>query len=483
MMNVLVKGAQSMKNNNDFQVIIAGAGPAGLLAAEKLAEQGVSVAVYEPGKENTLGHDWSDAVEKSALDAAGFEMPDIMDGRYVGKLVKTSEADDNLFEPHCIQPLEIRSPDLSCTVPDGVEFRYITTDRKVLNRMLAERAAIAGATIFYRHRAETLLGDTGSALEKIHVHGMRVTDLESKRSFDVSAHVTVDATGLGSTLRTGLSAEPVINRKFEGGDLAYACRTVRRLDAGRAAGVDLVDHYRYGAFKGYFWTHLHHPDSVDVGGGVREEPGRVDPMDIIEEMIAARPAITGEKLRGGGGLVLVGKSPFSLVASGFAAIGDAAGQVIPMTGCGVGGALTGALLSAGVIQAALKKNDCSLKSLWPCNYVWFSGRGSHFAALAALKDILQDLSHEEISFLMKKGIMNSKTLTPAINGVFAAPDLSDIFNTLANGFYRPGLLMKLNRANSIGKKVFVHYRNYPAKWDPEAFSRWVQKAGRLFGKT
>ncbi len=465
-----------------YQVVIAGAGPAGLLLAQKLAEQSVSVAVFEPKEENTLGHDWSDAVEKNALEAAGFAIPEAVDGRFAGSLVKRSEEDGNLFEPHCIAPLEIRSPDLSCTINGGVEFRYITTDRKVLGLMLAKRAGDAGATIFYRHRAENLLGNTDADLENICVEGMRVMDLEGRQSFDVYAPVTVDATGIGSVLRTGLSSASVISRKYEGAELAYACRTVRRLDTRRAEEDDLIDHYRYGAYKGYFWTHLHHPDSVDIGGGVREEPGRVDPMTIIEEMISNRPSITGEKLRGGGGLVLVGKSPFSLVAAGFVVVGDAAAQVIPTTGCGVGGAMTGALLSAGVIQAALKKNDCSVKSLWPCNYVWFSGRGSHFAALSALKDILQDLSHEEISFLMKKGIMNSKTLTPAINGVFAAPDISDISRTLTSGFSRPGLLMKLNRANSIGKKIFQHYRKYPDKWDPQVFSRWVEKARSLYDK-
>lgn len=466
----------------NYQVAIAGAGPGGLLLAQKLAQQGISVAVYEPKKENTLGHDWSDAVEKEALSSAGFEIPDLDDDRYVGILVKAAEEDDNLFEPHCIQPLQIRSPDLSCMIPGGVCFEYITTDRKILSRMLAKRASIAGADIFYRHRADHLLGNTDGGLENIRVEGIRVTDLETQRSFDITADVTIDATGLGSTLRTGLTGAPAINFPYENSDLAYACRTVRRLDTRRSPGDDLMDHYRYGAYKGYFWTHIHHDDSIDVGGGVREEPGRIDPMDIIEEMITARPSITGEKLRGGGGTVLVGKSPFSLVASGFGVVGDAAGQVIPTTGCGVGGAMTGALLIAGVIKAALEKKDCSLKALWPCNYVWYSGRGSHFAALSALKDILQDLSHDEISFLMKKGIMNSQMLTPAINGVFKGPDIAAMARTLVNGISRPRLLLKLNRANSVGEKIFRHYRDYPRKWDQKAFYGWVNKTRKLFGK-
>jgi flavin-dependent dehydrogenase len=54
-----------MKDQKDFQVVIAGAGPGGALLARQLAAAGVSVAVYELKKEGTLGHNWSDAVEKA----------------------------------------------------------------------------------------------------------------------------------------------------------------------------------------------------------------------------------------------------------------------------------------------------------------------------------------------------------------------------------------------------------------------------------
>lgn len=470
-----------MKDQADFQVVIAGAGPGGALLARQLASAGVSVAVYELKKEGTLGHNWSDAVEKTALAAAGFEMPVIENGRYKGSLVKKSEDDDNLFEPHRMDRLEIRFPDLSGATRTAVDFRYITTDRRWLGKMLAGQAIAAGAKIFYQHRADGLIGDTNGPLEQIQVRGLRVTDTQTGTTTDVRADVVVDAAGYLSLLRASLSGAPALNRQFSGGDLAYACRTIRRLDTSRASADDLVDHYRYGAFKGYFWTHLHHDDSVDVGGGVKEAPGRVDPMAIIKEMIAERPSITDEELGGGGGIVLVGKSPWTLAASGFAAVGDAAGQVIPTTGCGVGGAMTGALLAADAIRAALKKGACTLENLWPYNRNWFAGRGSHLAALSAVKEILQDLSHDEISFLMRKDIMSGEMLTPTINGVFEEPDLPTMIRTLVNGLTRPLLLMKLNRATTLGKKIYAHYRDYPATWNPSAFDEWVKKSEKLFG--
>jgi len=327
-----------------------------------------------------------------------------------------------------------------------------------------------------------LLGNVAGPLEEIAVLGMRITDLVENSTRDVAADITVDATGYRSVPRTSLSGAQAINRVFADGDLADVYRTVRRLDPEKAADDDLTDHYRYGAFTGYFWTHLHHTDAIDVGGGVRMAPDRVKPREVVEEMIAQRPSIGSEKLRGGGGTVLVGRSPHTLAASGFLAVGDAAGQVIPTTGCGVGGALVGAMLAAETAAAAIKLHDVSLGALWSYNRKWFTGpgRGDHFAALAGLKEILQSLTHAELAFLMRKDILSGKMLTPSINGIFEEPDLGATLKTLLRGFTRPGLLMQLNKATTMGKRIFRHYREYPQKWDPAAFNAWKQKARALF---
>ena len=465
-----------------FQVIIAGAGPGGAVLARDLARAGVSVAIYEAGPEKAVGHNWSDAIEKNALAAAGFELPELKEGRWEGALVKTHELDTNLFEPHAVPWLEIWFPDLSGKTRSPVEFRYITTDRVTLNRRLREQAVAAGARIFYGQRADGLLGEVDGPLEEISVRGLRVTDLADKSTRDIFAAVTVDATGYLSVLRTALSGAPAINREFSGGDLADVYRTVRRLDPEKAKRDNLADHYRYGAFKGYFWTHRHHPDAIDVGGGVKLEPGRVNPREVVEGMIAERPSIGSEKLRGGGGTVLVSRSPGTLAAAGFLAVGDAAGQVIPTTGCGVGGALVGAMLAAETVAAALANDDTSLAALWPYNRKWFTGpgRGGHFAALAGLKEILQSLTHAELAFLMRNDILSGEMLTPSVNGIFEEPDLLTTVKTLLRGFTRPGLLLKLNQATTMGKKIFHHYQNYPETWDPGAFRRWEQKTRGLF---
>jgi len=470
--------------SNNYQVVVAGAGPGGTLLARDLARAGVTVAVYEAGAETATGHNWSDAVEKSALAAAGFAMPTLGADGYEGPLVKKDEQDANLFEPHAMRRLQIWAPDLSGKTRTDVDFRYITTDRIVLNRMLRQQAVEAGAHIFYDHHVEGLLGRIDAPLEDILVTGMRVFDRVRKQTTEIHADVTIDASGYRSILRTGLTKAAPINRPYTKGDLAAVYRTVRQLDTSKTENDNLTDHYRYGAYRGYFWTHKHHPDVIDVGGGVKEAPDRVNPRDIVEEMIRQRPSITAEELRGGGGTVLVGRSPYSLAASGFLAVGDAAGQVIPTTGCGVGGAMVGAILAAQTIIEALEQNNTRIDALWRYNRGWFGGpgRGNHFAALAALKEILQDLSHAELAFLMRQDILSGDMLTPSINGIFEVPDIKATLKTLMRGISRPGLLLQLNRATTMGKKIFRHYSHYPAVWEEKTFSAWVKKADDLFNK-
>jgi len=181
--------------SNNYQVVVAGAGPGGTLLARDLARAGIKVAVYEAGTETEAGHNWSDAVEKSALAAAGFAMPTLGPDGYEGPLVKRDEQDANLFEPHAMQRLQIWAPDLSGKTRRDVDFRYITTDRIVLNRLLRDQAIEAGAHIFYDHRAEGLLGQVDAPLADIRVDGLRVTDRKQKQTTAVGAEITVDATG------------------------------------------------------------------------------------------------------------------------------------------------------------------------------------------------------------------------------------------------------------------------------------------------
>jgi len=458
-------------------VVVAGAGPGGCIFARDLARAGVPVVVYEQGTLEDLGHDWSDAVERSALAEAGFPVPpEAATNR--GELVKRFPGDPaGIFEEHAYPEMDVWAPDYSCC--KKIRFRYITTDRRALGRLLAEQAREAGAEIRFRHQVVDL-AVSGSTLGGVKVNGVRVRDLKTGEERDEAAHVVADDTGFHARLRTRLPAATGIARKFSDAEMALVHRTVRRRD--RAVADPMTDHYRYGYRTGYQWVQFLNQEEIDAGAGVRHDPANPDPKEIVEEFISRHPSITGDAVRGGGGLCLVGRSPASLAAGGFVAIGDAAGQTIPMTGCGAGGAMVGGVLAARAVAAAVRADRSDIASLWPYNHAWFvqSGRGANYAGLTALRNGLQSLTHEEISFLFRRDIFSGDMLTPSINGVFRAPDLWTMARTLAGGISRPGLLLKLNQAITLGTRIFRHYMAYPPTWDAAAFEAWRTRADRLF---
>ena len=99
-----------------------------------------------------------------------------------------------------------------------------------------------------------------------------------------------------------------------------------------------------------------------------------------------------------------------------------------------------------------------------------------------MKEILRDLSHTELAFLMRRDVLSGDMLTASINGIFEAPDVKATLKTLMRGMSRPGLLLQLNRAASIGKKIFRHCGQYPADWKEKIFAARDRKADALFGR-
>ena len=469
--------------SDKFTVIVAGAGPGGCIFARDLAKAGIDVTVYEKGDYETFGHNWSDAMERSALEATGFAAP--FEGSVnTGPLVKSKDAAGNpagIYEQHAYPYMEVWAPDYSSR--KTVNFRYVTTDRRALGKLLVDQARRAGADVLFQHEVVDVILAGGKSLGDVEVTGVVVKDLETGEARSLQADIVADDTGFNAILRTKLPSSTGIAGKFSNEEFAMVHRTVRKRNKDVIDPV--ADHYRYGYNMGYQWIQYLNEDEIDTGAGVRHDPKNPDPKDIVEEFISRHPSISDEVIRGGGGLCLVGRSPASLVAGGFVVIGDAASQTIPMTGCGAGGAMMGGKFAAeAVIAAASKgKNDCD--ALWEYNRQWFVGskRGANYAGLTALRNILQDLTHDDISFLFRKDILSNEMLTDSINGIFTLPDLPTMLKTLGGGITRPGLLLKLNAATTAGTKIFKHYLAYPPEWDAARFEAWKVKADRLFAAT
>ncbi len=465
-----------------YKAVVLGAGPGGLVLARELARRGIDVSIYEKGNFENLGHDWSDAVELEALNACGIELPVLQKNRWYGPLVKDSPVSEGIYEKHAIPRLSIYSPGLWSM--KEIRFKMIITDRRRLGKKLLEEALEAGADIYYRHEGKGLLyREDGQKNDGgIEVFGVVVHDLEKNCQKEIKADLVVESSGFNSVLRTGLPSYCGLSEPLKDSDFALVHREVRKLEPFNTEGDCLFpDHYRYGFYNGYQWAHIHNEQSIDVGAGVRYDPGNPDPRDLIEEFIAKYPGIKNEKIRGGRSLCVVGSPLPSFVCSGFLVIGDAASTSVPTTGCGTGSAMLNGLRFGEVIAMAAMEGRNDLQRLWAINKKFYleSDRGPSYAALAALRGMLQNLEHSELDFLFTKDLLDAATLEDMINGKFRAPNLKGKAKALGSGFTDMPVLIKLNRALNTAVRIYDHYQNYPEKWDSKTCYKWKNEADKL----
>ncbi len=466
----------------NYRVVVVGAGPGGLVLARKLAGQGIGVTVYEKESFEEIGHNWSDAVEYSALKAAGLDMPELAGRQWKGALVKGGPEEPGIFEKHAVPRLKVYSPGRESF--KEIDFDMITTDRRRLAQHLAMEAEAAGAEIIYNHEGRDLLYTENDQKGPggVSVSGLTAKELRSEKLIAIDADLVVESSGFQSVLRSSLPKHTGLADPFEKSDFALVHRDVYNYDpesaekgflSGSEAQI-IPDHYRYGYNSGYQWSHIHNETQIDIGAGIKSDHQGADPREIVEAFIAEHPAVKPGPVRGGRSLCIVGRPLKNFVTKGFFVLGDAASTSVPTTGCGVGSAIYAALHAVEVIAeaAAEKRND--LEKLWEINRKFYleDPRGPSLAALNELRSVLQTMTHEELDFLFEKDLIDAATLQEAINGRYKRLELTDMAKALRSGIARPSLLLKLNKGIRAADKAYKHYLNYPSVWDAREFELW-----------
>ena len=310
----------------DYDAIITGAGPAGILAATKIAKEGHSVLVLEEHEKVGEPDHCAGLLSSSGLKSLGLRPPD--------DVVQNTVAGARIHAPsgHSIY------------IERGRREAYVV-DRRRFDSWLAERASDFGVEIRLNSKVK---GINQSKKEP------RTVNVDNQK---LQSKVVVIAEGVRSVLAKS-TGFPTVSKRSKLPAYQYELKGVDIEN-------DLVEMF-YGRriAPGFFaWIIPLSKDRARVGLAARSKSKiRLDSALQSHPIISER--LKGaEKIRGMGGTVIVGLPKSRISTDGIVVVGDTAGMVKATTGGGVIiGGLT-AKLAGETISEALKTSDTSHRML------------------------------------------------------------------------------------------------------------------------
>ncbi|MBR1811327.1 MAG: NAD(P)/FAD-dependent oxidoreductase [Clostridia bacterium] len=428
------------------KIIVAGAGHGGLVAAAHLAKNGYDVTVYEKKKKGTVGYDWTDAFDRSALTFAGIELP----------------ADTKLYHLH---PMAFYGPSQKVKLIAGDSRGEYSTnmDRKAICKLLISFAEENGVKICYN----------SEVLAPI-VEGDRVIGINVRSAGKIKAvcgDLIIDALGCNSALRLNLPAFMDMEGRFNRAEVFYSYRAFYEL-TGEPSTEYHENHFFHNYKPGLCWF-MDYPDYCDI------LIGRFDPFtddDVAETVAKFRetyPELGTKILRGGQHAIIpIRKAIGRLVLNGYVAVGDSAAMTIPLIGSGISNSvMAGKMLADSVIAA---EGVTDVASLWRYQVQYFKKIGAKMAKIDKMRELIGTMSGEDVDFLLENGVLTTEDISAATGGGLKI-GVPQVAEKAYRGKSNLPLLGKFALKARQGGVIEAHAANIPEIYNEKAADAWIQK--------
>jgi len=449
---------------NSYDAIIVGAGPGGVMCALSCARAGLRALLVEANPEATFGHTCVTEVERSA-----FEEVDVPEPK--GEEVAFTQKGVRVLSPRGKHAFSF----------EGHPMHAVKLDWLV--RRLLGYARDEGV--------ETLFGTTVQApvLDGERVIGVDVRD-GGGNSRRIEAKITVDATGYNASLIRRMPPECGIDFSDRDSDCVLAEARLYDIDRTEAEiavadGLLKPDYFHHqigvqGSFSTLSYLVSLEKEHAFVLTGVKADNAPPGPEEQVAHLEKRFPLFKTVTYRGTKPIRLR-RASLRLVCDGFAAVGEAAGMVIPAHGSGVAsGLLSGHNLGLHLGALVRADKDMSTANLWPWCARYQRNRGAILASYDANRRLVETLDPErEINVLVESGVMQPEDMQRTLVCKSLNVDPASIPRRL------PGILRHPLIAGSFiaqlpkVMKVEKHWRKYPLEWNHEAFSAWKKTAEKL----
>ncbi len=360
-----------------IDVAVVGAGPAALMFARVVASKGINVVIFE--KERTLAvKPCGEGISSRVLDTA--QLP-----RYT----------ESFFVYHKIKKAIIYAPNNTAKeiAGEGKTLGYII-DKKSFLQVMANYAVDAGA--------EIRIGERVRKVERVDDGYLVYTDKQEFKS-----RVLVGADGYLSLVARQTGLEKKGERKVIP-SLQYVMVNVTLHDD------DATEFYLGSqvAPLGYAWVFPKSEKIANVGIGVQNAPAK----DYLDKFIKDHPEMfsKSQAVEFKGAAVTISGQLKNIVNDHLLLIGEAAGQVIPLTGGGIHTSIAGGKIAGEVVVEAFGKEDFSRRLLeeYPLKYNEYWGKRIK-DSLKALK-VIEGLSDDDLNLLAE--VLDSRDILDLANG-------------------------------------------------------------------
>jgi len=441
--------------NKAYDVVVVGAGVAGLYASLRLASMGWNVALVESKPTNAIGSKvCGDALGVHHLNELDLTVPEaVIDHKYRG--VK-------LYSP---------SKNYSIIVPgEGVSL-----NRLKFGQWLLKQALDNGVELLDRHVAFDVV------LKENRVKGIKVKKVDSE-VLELEAKLFIDASGYRPAIRSKLPREWPISERPYVSDYNIAYREIVEVE-GRiidenTANYALIYLDVEAAPGGYWWLFPKTPTGtvVNVGLGVVNS-GEYNPK--IQYSKHVKPLLKGRTLHAGGGVVPTRRPLSTLIWRNVAVVGDAAYAVNPVHGGGIGSSMLSAHIVSKYASSALEVGEIGEDTMWQANVDYMYAYGAKQASLDVLRMYMQKLSNNDYEWIMENKIVDGSSVYDLGVKGDLVERVAHSISVLIKLLGRPSLLNQLRLVKSyMGKARELYSTLYPR--NPKDLRRWIPLVEGLF---
>ncbi len=360
----------SKKNMENYDVLIVGAGPAGVSAAKSAALGGAKTILLEKQPTIMASKPCGEATSQKTLETAGVEAkPSIVMHR----------ADAMVF-----------APNMKYVHIDQIGF---SINKTLFLQEIVAQAAEAGAHIRVREEVQEI----GRSSDKLMV-------VKTSRG-EYKVNVVIGADGYNSTVARNLG----INEKSEPIPTVQYTMVNCNLEYPDSVRFYLGNEI---APRGYAWIFPKGEKLTEVGVGVRGAPAKQH-LDRFVKLFEKELG-KGQIIDYRGAPVPIGGIIEQNILDGAMLIGDAAGMVVPLTGAGIHSSVVAGLFAGEVAASVSSEGDCSKARLEEFNRKYDEDWGRRIKKSLKVMQAIEKLSDNELNLLQE--ILKADDILDLANG-------------------------------------------------------------------